>query len=163
MSSVQLLVGYPCQALAKASICALYLRIFESRRWIRYTAWVIIVGFVLVDLVGFILALVSGIEQHWTNGEDGGVNMSVYQVIQCVYSIITDLVLLGIPIRPIITMNLSRRKRIGLVAVFLAGIGGTATTVVMLYWQIEYYWYVETLSVKLRDWTWTVSTVDVFA
>ncbi len=70
-------------------------------------------------------------------------------------SILVDLLLLSIPIRPILQMRtLSLRKRLGLLAVFLSGFGATICSILLLYFSICYYYYPN--SKQSYDWTWFV-------
>ncbi len=61
--------------------------------------------------------------------------------MQAASTLLIDLVLLLLPIRPILKLKLSLRKRIGTLAVFIVGFGGCACTAILLHCFIQYFYY----------------------
>ena len=77
-------------------------------------------------------------------------------------TILMDFVLMVIPIRPITKMTLSKKKKFGLLAVFL--IGGFATAISMgLTAMTMYYYYFFVPNSALGDWTWIDGVDDLLS
>ena len=160
-SSVGFLIYSPTMAFAKATVVGLYLRIFASVRWIRITAWLIIISYTLACLTLFSVTLVVFIRQNWKNQAQEGINLEVFITVNGALTIIADCILLSIPIKPISKMALPPSKKYSLLAIFLVGAGATMCSIIVFGWSIRYYYFMTGLPVNFQDWTWTLAVMNV--
>ncbi len=110
-------------------------------------------------MAGFILACV-----HFTNQPHGhndyqnnGVDMTPFLMVQSAVTLVSDFVMLGLPIRPIIKLNLSMTKKLGILACFLVASVATVASFFSLVLKIAYY----THRPKVYDWTWSLDWNNV--
>lgn len=131
----------PAMFFAKAAVCTLYLRIFNTVTWMRYAAWgaIVVLGITYGTMVPVyaVFSFPYG-DEKW----DLALTMKVGRVDRMAIStgtinVASDIFLLAIPVPIIMKLNLSLRKRIGLSAVFMTGIVATVATVLGLYFRIE--------------------------
>ena len=111
---------------SKAAILALYLQLFGTKRWLRWTCY-----FALIIIFLFYWAKIPLAWVYCTphNGATWDVqvltNCSDIEIMgptQGVVGVAADIFLLTVPLPIIYKLNLALRKRIGLAAVFLVGI-----------------------------------------
>ncbi|KAF1846523.1 uncharacterized protein K460DRAFT_367281 [Cucurbitaria berberidis CBS 394.84] len=133
----------PAMFFAKAAICTLYLRIFNTMAWMRYTAWGTIV--ILACIYGSMVPvyLVYSIpygNEKWDLTLAAKIGKADKMAIGIgAVNVAFDIFLLILPVPIIMKLNLSFRKRIGLSAVFMTGIVATVSTVLGLYFRISVY------------------------
>ena len=125
-----------CTATAspKLSLCALYLRIFVQRR-LRITTWAVI-AFLAANCVAFTIVSVLICvppSYYWTTyaftGEDPDHQCINTYSLALAFNpphIVSDVVMLLLPIRTLWRLNVSRAKKIGLVVIFSTGSIGLA-------------------------------------
>jgi hypothetical protein len=110
--------------LTKASIILLYLRIFVQR-WFRATCNMLL-GIVLSYMVASIAASIwqcSPIALAWDWSTLGTcINLTDAWLANTVYSIVTDFIILGLPMYPIYESHLPTGQKIALVMVFSLGL-----------------------------------------
>ena len=135
----------PAMFFAKAAVCLLYLRIFDMMVWIRYTTRVML--FVLFGAyfsmmpVYILYAFPYGSDEQWDYTLSAKMmnKLSVLAIFAGAFNVATDIILLSLPVPIVMKLSLSLEKRIGLAAVFLAGIVATLTTALGLYYRISMY------------------------
>ena len=144
LSTVEFLVYYPASLSVKAAVCTLYLRLSGSIRYVKNGAWAMIILNRVTCAIVFFVSLANFTKQHWQNQIQGGMDLRPFILMYNSCTIITDSVLLALPIRSLVKLHLSLRKKLGLLAIFLAGFGATISTIISLAWKVEYY-YVRSL------------------
>lgn len=110
-------------ALPKLSILCLYLRIFVQKPY-RMVTYVII-GMVISNWIAFILASTfqcSPVEYQWNKKISGHCfDVQTYYKFVNVPNILTDAVMLVLPMPMVWHLNIPRTHKLGLTVVFLAG------------------------------------------
>ncbi|KAH9215114.1 hypothetical protein DL95DRAFT_446050 [Leptodontidium sp. 2 PMI_412] len=114
----------------KISIILQYLRIFVGRS-IRFWCWASIVLVTLYGLETFILAFVGCIPIHsfWTGGGKC-INMKFIWFFNAALNILTDIIILVLPMPVLSSLRLPTKQKIGLMFVFALG-GFTCLTSVL--------------------------------
>lgn len=116
----------PATFFAKSSILLLYLRIFAPLKWFRYTIWstIIFMGGVYWCYIGVNVGLCAPPPgKSWfspdtlTKCEKQG----TYAIIQGASNVAIDILILLLPLRIIWRLQIQRSKRVGILAIFLAG------------------------------------------
>ncbi len=158
------LMYQPTILSTKIVLCALYLRLFKSVQWIRYATWTVLIIYTLICTLCFSIYLVDAVFTKFDGYPDGPIKQDPAAIAQLTMNVIIDLSLLAMPIRPIMKMQtLSLRKKISLLAVFLAGFGATACTIVLLGYDVIYYYpsAKEMNTLIAQDFTWTGAEMNV--
>ena len=114
-------------ALTKISILLFYLRIFPDTK-LRRAIWFTIVLCILY-LIAFVLATalqclpIRIAWQHW-DGEHHGkcLNLNHLGWASAAVNIVLDLVVIGLPLREVKNLSLSRRRKAGVMLMFLGGL-----------------------------------------
>lgn len=111
--------------LIKQSILLMYLRIFPRERSVRITAY-IVAGIVTawgIALYFVFLFQCSPVQKAWTPSVTGGhcVKYNWIQIGNAVPNIITDIIILYIPIRPVLKLHISQSQKVALCFTFLLG------------------------------------------
>lgn len=114
----------PSVALPKISILALYLRIFTDNR-VRRACYVLI-AILIANWIAFLFALTfqcSPVAFQWNKTIPGGrcSNISAFYKSTSAPNIVTDIVIMILPIPTIWQLQVSTIRRIGLMFVFLVG------------------------------------------
>ena len=111
---------------AKLAMFTLYMRVFEPVRWMRVCCWVGIITAIPVylSLVPFcaVYCFPHGNERWDLAIALKGSKMQLPAIVSGTYGVVSDVFLLILPLPIIFGLNLSLRKKIGLYAVFLAGL-----------------------------------------
>lgn len=133
----------PAMFFAKAAVCTLYLRIFKTVTWMRYSAWgaIIFLGCTYGSMVPVyaVYSLPYGNEK-WDLTLAAKVGKADKMAITTgAINVATDIFMIVLPLPIIMKLNLSLRKRLGLAAVFLTGIIATVATVLGLYFRVSLY------------------------
>ncbi|KAI1423229.1 hypothetical protein F5Y12DRAFT_758703 [Xylaria sp. FL1777] len=143
----------------KLSILLLYLRIFGVNKifsLITRISIVIITGFYipLVGIaIGFLVScnnLANFVESHFCGNYNGPVLL-----LNASFNVITDLWLLLLPFPVLLKLRLYRRQKIGLIAVFAAGVGACVASISRL---VEI-----SINYSNSDATWSVGTLAEFS
>lgn len=125
---------------SKAPVLILYIRLFGIQKWMRYACYITIVA----SALGFFLSMIPS----WRSCHPFDVATPVTWrvcgqanldggVIQGSLSVVVDLIIILLPLRPIYTLNMSRRMKIGLGIVFLSGIFGVLASVLSLVYKVH--------------------------
>ena len=107
----------------KISILSLYLRIFtrKSFRSLCYVNLAIVVCFTLGATVATILQCIP-IAASWDKSIHARCTDSIaFWLAWCVINIVTDVAILALPVREVLHLQLPRREKLGLLAVFSLG------------------------------------------
>ncbi|KAI0854946.1 hypothetical protein F4860DRAFT_520329 [Xylaria cubensis] len=144
----------------KITLLVLYLRLFETRFGARFAIWLGIIVTILFYTSTFFayigLCARAGMpiwesirEPHCSNG-----NLAISKA-QGWYSLISDTYILIIPISPVWRLTLNLKRKLGVMAIFLTGLGATIISAVALSKRYE--------SVKDgAERTWTNSIVFLY-
>jgi 1-acylglycerone phosphate reductase len=110
--------------LNKVSIILLYLRIFVSKSF-RIAAFVVM-GIVVAWSIGGVAATIFQcvpIQGSWDKKiEAKCIDKGMFWIAYAVMNILTDVMVLALPIRPILMLKLSLRDRLLLCGIFLLGL-----------------------------------------
>ncbi|KAI1628765.1 50S ribosomal protein L36e [Exophiala viscosa] len=122
--------------MVKDSILYQYLRFFVQRRY-RYAAWALII---FIGVVGLIMILTSAfscwpIEYYWDKTVEGGhcVNMLAFWFSFSAFNILTDLAVWALPMPVLKSLQLPRKQKMSLIAVFALGGFGCITSILRLH------------------------------
>ncbi|KAF2704336.1 hypothetical protein K504DRAFT_442482 [Pleomassaria siparia CBS 279.74] len=130
----------PSMLCAKMAVFTLYLRLFGTTRWMRWCCWVGIGASILVHGSTIPLCAIytfpHGDEEWNLLLSLKGTKMGIQSIVAASYNVASDLYLLALPMPVIMSLHLSKKKKYGLVGVFMTGIIGTAATVLGLYFRI---------------------------
>ncbi|KAJ4368376.1 hypothetical protein N0V83_006733 [Neocucurbitaria cava] len=133
----------PAMFFAKTAVCTLYLRIFNTVVWMRYTVIgaIVFFGCTYFSMVPVYIAFSFPYgDEQWDLPLAAKVGRADRMaIVTGVINVISDIFLLTIPLPIIMKLNLSLRKRLGLAAVFLTGIIATIATILGLYYRIQLY------------------------
>ena len=109
--------------LIKTSICFMYMRIFPNPEF-RRISW-IVVAFVnmygIANLVATVLQC-TPIERIWNKQLDGTcINLTAFWYTNAAANMLSDFVILALPIPAVKSLNLPQRQKLGLMLVFALG------------------------------------------
>lgn len=111
---------------SKAAILALYIRIFDSVRWLRIAAYGLIVFTGLFYLSNVVIAAVYCLPRNgapWDQTAFARCGSPVVSAIVIgVFGVVADIAIFALPFPVISTLHLNRRNRLGLMLVFLAAV-----------------------------------------
>lgn len=128
------------QLTVKVAILVLYFQIFSVKRGMRYA----IIGTIAFGTVSLLPhpILVIAFEapragQSWSQPAIDGsaAKMEYYGPVRTVASTILDICILVLPFQVLRTLNVSKRKKLQLSAVFVTGAFGVASSIVSCYWN----------------------------
>ncbi|KAI1263264.1 hypothetical protein F5Y18DRAFT_133894 [Xylariaceae sp. FL1019] len=128
----------------KLTLLVLYLRLFKAVRRLEIWIWVGIAGIIIIALIQAILTLLFCLPRKG----DGGWTAAKYSehcsqpylrlsASQGIVNAIADFYLLAIPVTTVMGINVSMKRRLAIVGVFLAGLLVTLLTVVGSYYRFE--------------------------
>ena len=110
--------------MVKISILVLYVRIFGSLRYIRWTAWALGV-FTLAWGVAVLLVCAMQcipIQAVWDKTVAGKcINAPVFFIAGSVPDVVVDFIVLALPIAAVWRLQKALAQRIGLIAIFAVG------------------------------------------
>lgn len=110
----------------RLSLLSLYLRIFKPILWARVTIFVgiaLIVAFYVVCTVILLAITVPRPGQSWMYTTFTHVKMEAdVSVAQGYFGVFSDLFILAIPLKLVSDLSLQRKRKIGVLAVFLTGL-----------------------------------------
>ena len=123
MYSAGVLYPIAC-ALPKLAICVLYLRLFQIRKSIRYVTYGTIV-FIIVNMIAWLvpsIVVCLPIHAFWSSSGGGRcINTNTLGTWISLPHIISDIVILIIPLPVIWRAQMSLGRKIGLFITFLSG------------------------------------------
>lgn len=130
-----MIVG-PANYMGKLALFALYHRIFKQVGWARWTIYVAAVIGLIVPLMTPIDAVLcsppKGKPWGYPNPECS--KSFKYGIPQGIASLLIDVCIMVLPIPIIVRLNLERRKKIGILLIFLLGsLAVVADCIVMVY------------------------------
>jgi phage-related holin len=109
--------------LNKLSICFLYMRLFVTRRF--RIACGIVIGVLIAWSIGAVVATVCQcipIAASWDKSVEANcIDKPRFWVAYAVVNILTDVLVLGLPIPPVLRLQLSSRDKLLVCATFLMG------------------------------------------
>lgn len=119
----------------KCTLLAFYLRVFQPNRTARIMAWAGIITIVLFYVVSIIYLLVQCVpvdqelpgldptkwEERARNNRCGRRSIDV-SAAQGIVGAVTDLYVLAIPISSVLALRLQKKRKIGVLGIFLTGL-----------------------------------------
>ncbi|KXX78945.1 hypothetical protein MMYC01_204733 [Madurella mycetomatis] len=133
--AVQILYN-PILALVKSSVLIFLSRLFGQKDWVRrFLLWLNVANISQMVAVFFAITLQClPIAFNWDLSISGGrcVDRRVLYISTAVFNIITDLLILGLPLWVFSSLKIPKRTKIALLFVFLLGFLVTITSVIRL-------------------------------
>lgn len=124
-SAIMAIMSGPTMWCAKASILALYIRIFGTITWLRRTCWFMILFLALVYTstipVYIIYHLPYGDERWDLSLAKKAHHTDILNIITASVNVAADILLIVLPMPVVAQLKISNRKRIGVYAVFMTG------------------------------------------
>ncbi|KAL1910008.1 hypothetical protein Sste5344_004197 [Sporothrix stenoceras] len=123
----------PILSLAKSSVLIFLLRLFGQKNGIR--RFIIVLNTInLMQMVGVFVALIfqcTPIAFNWDRTIKGGhcVDQRLLFVLTSAFNILTDIIVLGLPLYILVDLKIRRRTKFGLIFIFLLGILVTITSI----------------------------------
>ena len=110
--------------IVKAAILFLYIRIFDSSRTVKYTAWALFLFMFGHAIASFFLSIFPcrPVRAYWTSEPSTCINTFVLGYISAVISIVTDIAIFVLPLPQIWRMRLPLRVRLQVIAVLATGL-----------------------------------------
>ncbi|KAI0011631.1 hypothetical protein F4779DRAFT_192723 [Xylariaceae sp. FL0662B] len=123
--------------LAKTSALLLYLRVFPTG-WTRRASYISIACIATITLTFLLISFLAcrPFSANWAfqlrkNGYCMDRNPSF--IVSCILTIMTDLLVLALPLRPIWGLQMDKKIKLGLICVFVSGIVVTVFSFIRLY------------------------------
>jgi hypothetical protein len=147
----------PGMTCAKCAILALYLRIFQVSRTLRVLIWIgvfVICSTYLVAIPVFSYYCTPRANENWDLMLLGKCKKNgVYALIQGVIGVGLDVYIFILPLPTVLRLRLPRRKKIGVVLVFVAGLLGIAAAALSLVFRVKNW--------QRTDTTWNAARVYI--
>lgn len=119
----------------KCTLLAFYLRMFQPNKTARIMAWAGIIVIVIFYVVSLIFLLVQCVpvdqelpgldpmkwEERASNNRCGRRSIDV-SAAQGIFGAVTDLYVLAIPISSVLALRLQKKRKIGVLGIFLTGL-----------------------------------------
>lgn len=132
----------------KCTLLAFYLRVFQPNRTARIMAWAGIITIVLFYVVSIIYLLVQCVpvdqelpgldptkwEERARNNRCGRRSIDV-SAAQGIVGAVTDLYVLAIPISSVLALRLQKKRKIGVLGIFLTGLLACVCSAVAAYYR----------------------------
>ena len=154
----------PSMFFAKASIFAMYIRVFGSVSWVRHTSWAALILFgigywsiVPTCAVSYLPNLHNSFAKGWDVDLEKKTRegMVIPGLVIGACNLATDLVALAIPIPVILGLHMDWKKKVGYCAIFLTGGMGIVVSVLGLVYRINL------IGPKRGDGTWWQAAVNL--
>ncbi|KAI0399231.1 hypothetical protein F4802DRAFT_55684 [Xylaria palmicola] len=130
----------PILALVKTSILLLLLRLFGQKPGVkRFIIWVNTanMGMMIAVFFGTVLQCIP-ISKAWNTSLEGTcIDRRILFTISSVFNIVTDILILALPMRIFIDLKIPKRTKIALMFIFLLGFLTTITSIVRLFLLIQ--------------------------
>jgi hypothetical protein len=111
---------------AKAPILLLYIRLFSIEKWLRITSYFILVAtFIILMATSTVSAVLCAPGIHEITPlflADCATKNSRFGIAMAVVAVVTDIIIIILPLPIVARMQLPLHKKIGLIAVFFTGI-----------------------------------------
>ncbi|KAL2181478.1 uncharacterized protein P884DRAFT_189349 [Thermothelomyces heterothallicus CBS 202.75] len=126
----------PILALVKSSVLIFLIRLFGQRKWVRRSlVWLNVVN--ISQMVGVFFAVIlqcTPISFNWDLTVRGGycVDRRVLYIFTAAFNIVTDMLMLGLPLRVLSSLKIPKRPKTALLVVFLLGFLVTITSIIRL-------------------------------
>ncbi|KAI5919379.1 hypothetical protein F4810DRAFT_510352 [Camillea tinctor] len=134
-----LFTGGAAMYFAKTPLILLYIRLFGIHQWLRVSCYLLLTVTAVIYLV---CAIYSGVNciSHDGNYDTPFLlrcmtNTFIPALCRCFTSIITDILILLLPLPVVAKLHLPRARKIGLMIVFMTGIFAIVAGCVSLYYQ----------------------------
>ncbi|KAM5462876.1 hypothetical protein MferCBS49748_006268 [Microsporum ferrugineum] len=139
----QQMLTAPAQWATKAAVLALYIRIFNTVRWMRRTCYILIIVMLLVYGINIILAAVYCLPRNGAPWDNTAFTRCaepvVLQLFIGSFSVLADLILFALPFAIIPNLHVARTKKIGLTCVFVVGLLTVAASITGLGYRVKLY------------------------
>ncbi|KAK4182848.1 hypothetical protein QBC35DRAFT_467775 [Podospora australis] len=157
---------YACVTFVKFSILCMYLRLFAAADNLRRTAIGLIVFHALFFVVclSVTLAQCQPIGKMWDLlGELKGtcINTTAFFYFTSSFNILTDIIILGLPIKTLLGINRPQKEKIALVSIFGIGTFATITSIIRLHTIYTYTLAVDPFQEGILVNLWSVLEVNV--
>ncbi|KAF2638187.1 hypothetical protein P280DRAFT_405220 [Massarina eburnea CBS 473.64] len=138
LETVNQMFSAPGLLFTKAAILVLYIRLFGSVRWMRWTALIYITFISIIYTAGLIVVTMT----EFKNTGPPGVRKvqpipGVGMIAIGIFGVLCDIAIFALPLMPIIRLQLNRRKKVGLLLVFLMGFLTIVTSGVALIYRVQ--------------------------
>ncbi|KAK8091019.1 hypothetical protein PG994_000524 [Apiospora phragmitis] len=125
-----------CLSVLKISVLCFYRRIFGNTRWMRIATWLMI-GVAASWWLSLTVALVFNcvpVEKQWTPGMPEGHCYNAVDMYKglCVTNIITDIVIMVLPMRLILSLQMRKLEKVVLICCFALGTAVCAISVLRI-------------------------------
>ncbi|KAK2736778.1 hypothetical protein FQN57_000550 [Myotisia sp. PD_48] len=138
--SLQMIIA-PTMWATKAAVLALYIRIFSSLRWMRFTCYSLIVVLFLFYGSNIVIAAIYCLPRKgapWdATAFERCSSTAVSAVVIGVFAVVADLVIIILPLPTIFGLRLAPDKRLGITIVFMIGFLTVLTSVVSLAYKVK--------------------------
>jgi hypothetical protein len=123
---VQQFIGGPALWSAKAAILALYIRVFDSIRWMRISSYALIVFTGLFYMSNVVIAAAYCLPRNgapWDQTAFARCGSPVKSAIVIgIFGVVADLIIFILPFPVISKLHLTQSKKFGLMIVFMAAL-----------------------------------------
>lgn len=133
----------PTFLFLKTSFFILYLSLFDQLRWARWCSWIGLVAtaltYMVLTVLGFAWATPPGskLGEFWQTFNSGGPTVLAISVPQAIIGLITDLYILSIPIIGVWRLNLSAKRKVGVLLIFFSGIMACVCSACSIYFRLN--------------------------
>lgn len=163
--SIQL-TYYACVSFIKFSILCMYLRLFAAADALRRICIGLIVfhALFLVVCLSVTLAQCQPLGKMWDLlGEVKGtcINTTAFFYFTSSFNILTDIIILALPIRTLMGINRPRKEKIALVSIFGIGTFATITSIIRLHTIYTYTYAVDPFQEGILVNLWSILEVNV--
>jgi hypothetical protein len=151
------LIVYPfCIYFVKLSILLLYIRVFGVARSVRLSSWFEICLFTLFYLAYAGVQIASLIQCVTADSVKTGLCKDVYAltIAQGAFNVLSDFYVFIIPIGCIVRLQVTKRQKVGLLFIFLAGLIACVIPLVRL--------IITALTLNRKDKLWNASLCSTF-
>ncbi|KAF2186602.1 hypothetical protein K469DRAFT_449835, partial [Zopfia rhizophila CBS 207.26] len=153
----------PAVTFPKLAILDMYLHIFVERwaKWTSYATGLVIILSCLVN-IPVVIAQCIPIAYLWDKTIKGGKchNIEAHFLYSSLPNIVTDVVMLVLPIPMILKLHTSRKVRVGIAATFLTGSIGLITSIIrFVAFTIS---YADPIRVSVALTIWTIAEPGIY-
>ncbi|KAK8113322.1 hypothetical protein PG984_013848 [Apiospora sp. TS-2023a] len=124
-----------CITCLKASVLLFYRRIFNSTGWVRLATWAMLamVASWGVSFIAAMLLVCIPIRKNWDQALPGACYNAVemYKAL-CITNILTDLIIMALPVKVILSLQMRRVEKAVLISCFALGLSVCAISAVRL-------------------------------
>nr|QOV03398.1 hypothetical protein HMg6350.t1 [Hypomontagnella monticulosa] len=126
--------------LAKISTLLFYLRVFPTKSMQR-SSWLAIGCITILTVTFFLISFLAcrPFSANWTyelRNNEHCMDRKPSFIVSCVFTILTDFLVLGLPLRPIWGLKMEKKIKLGLICVFASGIIVTVFSFIRLYFVV---------------------------